>query len=131
MPHSSPHKAQVEPVAALAAVLALTAVMGIATGVVGDAIPDRTESPPTDVTLTRIVQTLSSGSVLDPLRLTDDLLGIVAPHGYTLHVTIRVDDRIFTAGPSPPSDAPTSTRSVPVRLDRGVAPGRIQVVLWS
>lgn len=130
MSHSSPHNAQVEPLAALAAVLAVTAVFGIATGVFADSLPDRSESPPTETTLSRVVHTLSAGSVLEPQRLDPRRLAGTTPPGYRYHVTIRAGDRSWTIGPTPPSTAATAAEPVPVRVDDRVLPGRIRVVIW-
>lgn len=130
MPHSSPRKAQVEPVAALTAVLAVTAVLGVATGVVTETLPITTESPPTDTTLTRVVHTLSAGTVIEPSRLTTHRLDAATPPGYRYHVTVHAGDREWSTGPIPPQHGATTAQPVPVRVDGRVVPGRIRVVIW-
>ncbi|EMA65821.1 hypothetical protein C461_14011 [Halorubrum aidingense JCM 13560] len=63
-------RAAVEPIAALVAVLAVGAALGLYTVALDDATPD-TERPAAEATLDRIEPDVTTGGVVDPTRLND------------------------------------------------------------
>lgn len=131
MPHSPRRRAQLEPIAALAAVLAVTTVLGIYAGVFTATTAQPSSAAPIEPTLQRVVHTLSNGGVVDPARLTDSVLAPVVPVQILLNVTLRTDEAQWTIGPTPPPEAARATRPVPVTVERTVTIGRIRVVVWT
>lgn len=127
---SSARRGQTEPLAALAAVL----VVGLALGLYADAIaaarPPSSDPGTAAATLQRVQDHVSDGGVALPDRVP--AATALAPHGHTANVTLATGNRRWTAGPSPPADAPSARRSTAVRIDQWSArPGTLRVVVWS
>jgi hypothetical protein len=125
-----PGRAQVEPLAALAAVFAVCVGLTLYAGVLSSVTPG-TSRDLAEPTLDRVHDRLSTGGVGVPARL--DTAAHAGPDGYDLNVSLTADDRRWTLGPSPPPGvADTASRSTGVRVAAGrVRPGRLRVVVWS
>lgn len=129
-------RAQVSPTAALVAVAAIGIGLSIHATVLASVAP----SPEQDVaepTLDRVSDAVSSADVVEPERL--DEAATAGPEGYDLQVSLRTNDRTWTAGAVPPQPeggesstrTETATRRVAIRTGPGsVVTGRLQVVVW-
>lgn len=127
---ASGRRAQVEPFAALVAVLAVGLAISLYATVLSDADPGSSNREVAEITLDRVYRNVSDGSVVDPERIQG--APAVAPAGYEANVTLAVDRTTWQAGPSPPASAERASRRVTVRLGPGnVRPGRLTVVIWS
>ena len=123
-------RAQVEPLAALAAVFAVCVGLALYAGVLSSVTPG-TSRDLADPTLDRAHDRLSTGGVAVPERL--DAAQAVGPDGYGLNASLSADDRQWGVGPTPPPGVTdTASRSAGVRVAPGrVVPGRLRVVVWS
>lgn len=127
MPPSSARRAQVEPLAALAAVVALGAGLALYGGALDAAVPTP-ESSVADATLERVLAGLRTGAVVVPGRVG---AALDAPKGHRVRVTVRAANESYSAGPPAPPDAESRARAVPVRVGTGrAAPGRVHVEVW-
>lgn len=131
MSRSSVRKGQVEPTAALVALLAVCAGVTTYATALGAAVPpvDRDVARPT---LDRVVDSLSTGGVVHPTRA--GRAKRVGPSGYRLNVSVAAAGRRWTAGPTPPEAGRTDAAARPtsVRLGPGrIRPGRVRVEVWS
>ncbi|PSP83734.1 hypothetical protein BRC96_07920 [Halobacteriales archaeon QS_6_64_34] len=122
-------RAATEPLAALAAVFAVTAGLALYAGTLGDTLAgvgsDRDLATPTADAVER---QLTTGGVVDPGRVPDSRSAI--PSGYEANVTLRAE-RQWSAGPTPPAGADTDTRTVSVALGPAtVRRGRLRVAVW-
>lgn len=131
-PRTRRSRAQVEPLAALAALFAVCVGLSLYTLVLVDASApaDRDLAGPT---LTAVEDAVSHRGVVLPTRL--DQAVDHAPSGYSLNVTLATDDRRWTVGPSPSSsdaiDGDRASRVVSVRLGPGrIRVGTLHVVVW-
>jgi len=122
-------RAQVEPLAALAALLAVSAAFAIYVGALDDAIPAEPDSETPQAVHDGIQRNVSTAGVAKPGRL-DAALGTV-PEGWNANVTLVADGQQWDRGPVPPGDAERVTSRVSVALgpDR-VQPGQLRVVVW-
>jgi len=120
---------QVEPIAALAAILALTAAFGVY-GLVHARVPLGGSDPhPAATACARVGDALDPAPV-DPHTLASATRG-VAPDR-SLNVTLRTATGRWTVGPPRPARADVASRLVPVRVgDRRVRPGRLVVAVWT
>lgn len=127
---AGPTRAQVEPLAALAAVFAVCVGLALYAGVLSSATPE-TSRDLAAPTLDRVHDRLSTGGVAVPERL--DAAQSAGPDGYDLNVSLTADDRRWAVGPTPPGTAAdAASRSAGIRVTPGrVAPGRLRVVVWS
>jgi hypothetical protein len=130
MSRSSARRAQVEPVAAVVAVLALCLALAAYGAVSAGVLPRRGGPAPADQVLDDAVDaaTTEGGVVVWPSRLSGD----VVPGGYEASVRLSAGEQTWTAGvDSPPPDAASASRRVPVRVGPGkVRPGRFNVEVW-
>jgi hypothetical protein len=123
-------RAQVEPLAALAAVLAvcigLTLYAGAVEAVLVSLSPDRAVAP---TAADRLVTTTSSfGSMVVPLGPN---ASSARPAGYELNATVVADGSTWTVGPTPPDASECARRRVSVRIDPAtVRPGTLEVCVW-
>jgi hypothetical protein len=130
-PEPGTGRAQVEPLAALAAVFAVTIGFGIYTGALGAAMPAPDETAPTRSALDAVAGAASD----DTGVVTPDRLGTAldaAPGEHRVNATLTTAERRWTAGPpTPASSADRATRRVAVATtpDR-TRVGRLRVVLW-
>ncbi|WP_135851650.1 DUF7285 family protein [Halorussus salinus] len=126
-PH--PERAQVEPLAALAAVFAVGVALSAYAGLLGDVIPtpDRNLADPA---VERAARAISETGVADPQSLAAGLRA--GPAGYRVNLTLRTADESWQAGPTPPPSADAARRAVSVRVAPGsVRPGRLRAEVWS
>lgn len=148
---------QVEPTATLVALFAVCVGLGLYAGVLEDVRPGGVDRAVASTALDVVHERTSSGGIVDPRTIDRGTAAAATPSGYRLNVTLRVGERRWTVGPTPPSgvvqgvgpddrqvadadgdadahsgvDADTATRPVSVRLDPGsVQPGRLAVVIW-
>jgi len=132
MSRSSARRAQVEPVPAVIAVLALCLAVAAYGAVRAGVLPaaDGTATPAPQV-LDDVDDTATpNGSVVvEPGRLSADSV----PAGYEARVRLEAGDERWAAGATdPPAGASTASRPVPVRVGPGdVRPGRLTVEVWE
>lgn len=131
MSHSSPHKAQLEPLSALAAVLAITMAISLYAGVYANALPHRTETAPATATTDRVVHALSTGGVIDPTRLSRPTITATVPASMSVAVTLYTDEYRWSIGATPPDHATRTVRTVPIRVAGTISVGQLRVVIWS
>lgn len=123
-------KAQVEPLAALAAVLAVCVGLTLYVGAVETALlsvsPDREVAP---TAADHLVASASSFGVVElPL---DDAVTETSPAGYELNATLTANETSWMAGPNRSTSSECVTRRVSVRLTPAtVRPGRMEVCVW-
>jgi len=135
MSRSSAHRGQVEPLAALVALVAVGAGLSLYAVALADARADRDGSDPTVETVAdRTLERVAPAGVARPGRTSE--LPSVAPSGYRLNATLTSGDDRWTVGPSAPAaGSPTASRATRPTSVR-VAPGRVRagtlrVVIWS
>lgn len=130
MPRSSGGSGQVEPLAALAALVVLGMGLTLFAVAYDNAIPvdrDRNLAHPA---LSRTVAEAGPGAVVSPGRLRS-AARTAAPAGYDLHAALTAGNRSWAAGPRPPPTASRASRVVAVRVGPGrVEPGRLRVAVW-
>ncbi|MFC7155587.1 hypothetical protein ACFQPA_08960 [Halomarina halobia] len=130
MSRSSGRRAQVEPVAALVALVALSLAVSLYAGVAVESVaPDADDGGTAATAADRAVALVAPAGVATPADLpavTD-----AAPAGYRLNATLSAGGERWHLGPAAPSTAPHATRPVSVRLSPGrVVPGTLSVVVW-
>lgn len=122
-------RGQVEPLAAIVAVVAVGIGLSVYAGVLDASLPGPRERGVADATLGRVWAQISTGGVADPARLARG--PAVAPGGYRTNVTLAAEGRTWRAGPEVPSRADAAERHASVRLAPGrVRPGRLRVAVW-
>lgn len=130
MPRSS-DRGGVEPFAALAAVLAISAGITVYAHSVGQALPERAdeERRTPRIALERAYDRMQQAGIVHPPRLpsaTDAL-----PDRLQANVTLKTDGHSWSAGPTPPGGARVAKRSVGVRTAPGqIKPGTLSIELW-
>jgi hypothetical protein len=125
----SSDRAQVEPLAALAAVLAVSAGLVVYAETLVGTAPENSDTGSVERALDRVEGHLRSGGVVSPDRL--DSAGAVLPDGWHANVSLTVDGQQWGDGPRPPPGASSALRRVSVRQAPGqIKPGRLRVVLW-
>jgi len=130
MRHSS-DRAQVYPLAALVAVLAVTAGIVVYAGTLENSLRTQPDRETAHTTLDSVARTLQTAGVVDPGRL--DETADTIPDGWHVNVSLRADGRRWARGPVPASESliRSASRRVSVRVAPTVVrPGRLQVVLW-
>lgn len=123
-------RAQVEPLAALAAVFAVGIGLSLYVGVLDATLPELTPDRRMAVVAADRVLAESSelGSVRPPI---DDSVAASSPAGHRLNTTLRVDDTARSAGPPRRASADCVVRRVSVTVAPGrVRPGRLEVCTW-
>jgi hypothetical protein len=129
--HGTPdsRRGQVEPLAAIAAVLAIAAALTLYAGVVTDLFGESDSRETPDLILDRSVEAVADVGVIDPSRL--DRIHETLPDGWRANVTIRGTDHWFASGPQPPANARKAKKRISVRLGPGrVVPGQFRVAVW-
>jgi len=122
-------RAATEPLAALVAVVAVSAALTLYAGVLDTALGSTTgdrnlANPVAD----DVERQLTTGGIVDPKRVRGSLAAV--PEGYEGNVTLRAEQR-YTAGPTPPADADTDYRTVSVALGPAtVRRGTLRVSVW-
>ena len=122
-------RGQVEPLAALAAILAVGAALAIYGGVLAD-VRDRGDDRETvEIALENAADELTVAGVARPGYLSRAIGA--APEGWRMNVTLRGDGTVRQGGPEPPTDAERASRPIGVRTEPGrVGAGELRVVLW-
>lgn len=130
MSRSSARRGQVEPAAALVAVLAVGAGLSLYAGVLAD-VPDGTTRDVAPLTADRVRDTASTAGVLDPSRL-NTAVEHASPRGSTLNATLAAGGERWSAGPPVPEDVTARSASrASVRLAPGrVRAGQLRVIVW-
>ena len=124
---------QVEPTAALAAVLAVCVGLSVYAGVAEDVVSAETLAAGPDATARQTADAVadaarSSGSVI-PGRLDGAL--DAGPSGHRVNATLRTADRRWTAGPAPPDRATSARIRVTARVGPAdVDPATLRVEVW-
>lgn len=118
-------RAQIEPLPALVAVSAFVGALGLYAVAFHD-VPTETDRPLETRALTAVVESASTAGVLDPAAVSHD-----PPTGHEMAVVVRASGSTWDSGPTPPDDAPSATKQVLVRTDRGERVGRIRVWVWE
>lgn len=122
-------RGQVEPLAALAAVLAVSAGLVIYADTLEDAATPAPERATPEVVLDGVERALSETGVVDPARLEAAMTAL--PAGWQGNLTLRAGGREWSRGPTPPSAADGATARVGVRVaPTKVRPGQLRVVVW-
>ncbi|WP_435361293.1 DUF7285 family protein [Haloarchaeobius sp. DFWS5] len=134
MSRSSSCRAQTEPTAALAAVLAvclgLTLYAGTLTSTLQSFSPGDDDTQVAESTLGRAYATVAQDGVVDPDRLSQ--AATVGPAGYHVAVRLTADSEHWRAGPASPEAVATAVRPVSVRLAPGVVvSGTLRVEVWT
>lgn len=127
-PGPTRERAQTEPLAAIAALLAVGIGLALFAGASADAPsgPDRSVAEPA---LERAGDVLLRDGVVDPGGLPDP--ASIAPAGHDARLTVLVDGRSYAVGPAPPAGAGRASRPVTVRVGPGdQRPGRLVVEVW-
>lgn len=124
-------RGQVEPLAALAAVLAVVVGFGLYTGALHAAVPGPTDEELAPTVLDALVGTTSDPTgVVDPARLPAALA--TGPDRQLVNATLVAVGRRWAAGPPIPDDASDRARRR-VAVDVGpnrTAVGSLRVVVW-
>lgn len=126
---SADSRAQVEPLAALAALFAVSVGLSLYGVVLVDAghPTDRNLAEPT---LDAVDDAVTAGAVTRPARL--DQASDQAPTGARLNVTLSTETDRWTVGPAPSHPrVDRATKRVSVRLGPGrIRVGSLRVVVW-
>lgn len=123
-------RAQVEPLAALAAVLAVTAGLTLYAGTLDDAVPPERERNVADPTLQRVLDTIEAAGAVDPAQL--DIARARVPDGWRANLTLRADGNQWTSGPPSPARADSVTARVSVSIaPMQIRPGQLRVAVWQ
>lgn len=129
MSRSRARRGQVEPVAALAAVVVVGAALALYAGVATDALPER-EGNLADPTLQRVRSAVSHHGVVVPRRLSAGLGAV--PEGYAAHVAVVGRERAWHVGPPPDADADVAAVAATARTGPGaVRPVTLRVEVWA
>lgn len=122
-------RGQTEPLAALAALLAVGVGLALFAGAAADG-PAASDRSLADPALERATATALDDGVVDPKDLPAPRT--VAPDGYEARVTLLFDGRQRAVGPRPPDDADRASRPVTVRVAPGdLRSGRLVVEVWA
>jgi hypothetical protein len=118
-------RGQTEPLAALVAVAAVCLALSLYAGLVAERLP-RPAGPDAEPVLERAVDDIAPDGVAAPERL--DAIDESRPRR---NVSLAVANDSWTVGPTPPPDANTARRPVPVKRAPGrVIAGRLRVSVW-
>lgn len=122
-------RGQVEPLTALAAVLAVGIGLALYGSVVETVVPESPDRRVPQEVLDRLLEPGFSPTV-EPSRVK----GVAAamPSGWRANVTLASGGAARSVGPVPPTDALTTSRPVSVRVAAGrVRPGKLIVRVWQ
>jgi hypothetical protein len=125
----SSDRGQVEPLAALAAVLAVSAGLVVYAETLDDTVPGQPDDETPTAILDSVHRSLQSTGVSTPGRL--DAAMATVPEEWQANVTLTAGGERWQRGPSPPESADRVTRRVSVRLaPQRIEPGQLRVVVW-
>jgi hypothetical protein len=127
---SSSGRAQIEPLAALAAVFAVGVGLALYAGAVDATVrtlgAERSLAP---TAADRFVAAASTFGAVDPP--VEDALAEARPTGHHLNATLRTPNASWRAGPAAPATAHCERRRVAVRVAPGrVRPALLEVCVW-
>lgn len=132
-PEQGPGRGQVEPLAALAAVFAVTIGFGLYAGTLQAAVPEPSATDLSPTVLDAVAGAASHPTgVVVPARLSDALAA--APDDTSVNATLTAARRRWHAGPPVPVNA-TDRAGRRVSVETGtatsrIALGRLRVVVW-
>lgn len=130
MSRSSARRGLIEPLPALAAVLAVGLALGLYADAMATAEPEQSAPGTAEATLQSVHDAVREDAAALPRRVPRGV--DVGPAGYDVNVTLAAGGRQWRAGPVPPERAAGARRRTPVRLDRWtVGPGWLRVVVWT
>lgn len=122
-------RGQVEPLAALAAVLAVSTGLVLYAGTLGDAVPGEPDDETPAEILDSVHRSLQTTGVSSPTKLNAAMAAV--PEGWQANVTLAAGGERWRRGPTPPESADRETRRVSVRLaPQRIEPGQLRVVVW-
>jgi hypothetical protein len=125
----SSDRGQAEPLAALAAVFAVSVGLALYAGGLDDAIPGQPESETPEAVLESVHRSLDVAGVTSPSRLENAVAAV--PDGWHANVTLSTAGEQYQRGPTPPVSAEHETRRVSVKTaPKHVDPGQLRVVVW-
>ncbi|MEF8784364.1 MAG: hypothetical protein V5A45_00410 [Haloarculaceae archaeon] len=125
----SSDRGQVEPLAALAAVLAVSAGLVVYAETLDDTVPGQPDDETPTAILDSVHRSLQTTGVSTPSRLDTAMAPV--PEGWQANVTLTAGGERWQRGPSPPESADRVTRRVSVRLaPQRIEPGQLRVVVW-
>lgn len=131
-PTGSPdaERGQVEPLAALAAVLAVGIALLLYADALSVASPSPTDPGVANATLDPVQDELSEGPVANPERIAE--AAQAGPDGHRITVVLSTDEYTWSVGPVPPERAEDAKRPTSVRVAPGrIEPGQLRVVVWT
>ena len=116
-------RGQAEPLAALAAVLAVCVGLSLYAGVAGDVASGGRHSAGSDATARQTADAVADAARSSGSLAPDRLAGALdaGPAGYRVNATLRTADRRWTVGPAPPDRA----RSARIRASARVGPADV------
>lgn len=125
----SGRRGQAEPLAALAALLAVCLGVSLYAGVAVDAVQPEERST-AEPALERAAAEVVEGGAVDPRHLSEG--AEAAPEGHQLRITVRTAEESWQIGPTAPENAAVAKRPVGVRVAPGtVRPGTLVVEVWT
>lgn len=127
---SSSDRAQVEPLAALAAVFAVGVGLSLYAGALDATLPQLTsEREVAPAAADRVLDEASTGAAVEPPL--GEPVTAARPTGYELNATLGTGDATWTGGPPVPDRAECERRDVSVHVEPGrVRPGSLEVCVW-
>ncbi len=131
MPRSS-DRGSVEPLAALAAILAVSAGLALYADAVAETLPGQPDRETADITLERVYDRLSTAGVVDPESISR--VGERIPSGWQANVSLQCDEGSWSHGPAPPAgrEPIAADRRVGVRVAPArVLPANLRVEVWQ
>jgi len=130
MSRLSGRRGQVEPLAAIVAVVAVGAGLTVYAGALDGHLPGTGQQNVAGPALDRLVDTATDSGSVDPRELGAARTDAV-PDGYRLNATLTTGEQQWEIGPNAPASAQAATEQVSVRLAPGrVRPGRLTVRVW-
>ena len=127
----SERRGQIEPLAAIAAVVLVGAGLAVYAGVLGDvAVDGGGDRAVAETALDSVARTVECSGVVEPDQL--GAVGDRGPAGYTLNATLETPGRRWHVGPVATGSATNASERVSVHVDTGrVRPGRLVVRVWT
>lgn len=124
-------RAQVEPTAALAAVLALTVALGLYAAVHASVPLGGSEAHPATAAREHVAAALGDETAVPASLPAAAADAANATPTSSLNATLRTASGVWTVGPPRPPRADVSTQVLPVDTGNGVVrPGRLTVAVW-
>lgn len=130
MSRSSARRAQVEPVAALAAVVAVCAGVTLYAAAVQGVLPGERSVSVAEPALTGVEDRLTTFGVAEPEQLP--VTTAAAPDGYAMNVTLSAGDECWSVGPPPVEETEIARQRLSIRTAPGIVrEGRLRVEVWT